>query len=271
MSERPSGEKNQDVFRSLPEVPSEVFDLYPYAPGQYGIPFVQIYHLIKFGSESDGVSRSTKHVVGFVENKVSGKVAGGSGQDLDFDAQITQYIDRESGNLVNSGLDFSVKVPYSADMPDFHLKALQGAFWIKTQEEKAKERFPPDGKHPDFRAAAFIKFSLAFYEACGYRTDSLTGEWFPSSANYKMFEENYLKTDDPQEAAKNTWTGRIYSQLGFDSIQLLATTQNRLNQKYIQYVVSKAPLKDAPYIAVAKPGERFWSPDYPNPKMGDWI
>jgi hypothetical protein len=149
------------------------------------------------------------------------------------------------------GLDLSeVKVGFFGDVPsgsgkEVHAemdKNADGA-WIKIDDKKNEfmmgllvrdgvmsgdlyTRKKTGETHPDFRAAEFVTWALHRFEQEGTPVNSIESRWVDTrssnwdSANFKKYKELVEKGEKQREAASQTWSGKLFLQLGFTEIDV---------------------------------------------------
>ena len=80
-------------------------------------------------------------------------------------------------------------------------------------------------RHPDFFAKHFLAFALNYFESEGYPVRKFMAMWTPvkdkewDSDNYNEYWRIRKEGEDPVEAVKSTWTGKILGKLGFTDIE----------------------------------------------------
>lgn len=112
------------------------------------------------------------------------------------------------------------------EKPAFHLhaeayptpKGHEAWFDIRTKLADARNPKLSPQKHPDMHAKAFITTSLALFSYLGHPVTQCKCSWSDWSDNYAQFEQSYNKTNDPKQAALATWSGKIFSQLGYTNV-----------------------------------------------------
>lgn len=80
--------------------------------------------------------------------------------------------------------------------------------------------------HPDLFAKRIIKRAFQFFESNGLTINHYVSHWESSSDMYHQyftFLENYSHAtyEDAENAVKNTWTGKLVQELGFNKISRL--------------------------------------------------
>ncbi len=70
-------------------------------------------------------------------------------------------------------------------------------------------------KHPDFFAAKFVGLAVNHFESKGLPIEKVRDVWPRWSDNYTMFMEEFENSQDKVEAAKSTWSSKVYEDLGF--------------------------------------------------------
>lgn len=83
-----------------------------------------------------------------------------------------------------------------------------------------------DGKrHPDFFAKHFLAFALNYFKNQGYLIKKFRAIWSPvesdewESDNYAEYWRLRKEGVSPIEAAKQTWSGRTFEELGFTEVE----------------------------------------------------
>ncbi len=83
-----------------------------------------------------------------------------------------------------------------------------------------------EDRHPDIYAGKIAERFLQYIKANGIDIHAIDGSWRPSGDNYKMFidylakvsQKKPLTADDQLDAAKQTWTGRLATKLGYSEV-----------------------------------------------------
>ncbi len=86
-------------------------------------------------------------------------------------------------------------------------------FSLRTRYRKDKSTH-----HPDLFAKKFLKCALDYFRMNGLETRACEGEWHVGSDNYEAYIQNILAHHDKFEAAKATWTGKAFAELGYNKV-----------------------------------------------------
>ncbi len=160
---------------------------YPYQPGEKGVPFEELLERVGNG-----------------ESK--GAFVGGSGRALDY--SITED---------------SIKITDEHDL-QYEMEATcrdgVAEFTLFTNV------VPPDAgnsearvRHPDMFAAKFVSFALQYFKSKDMDVKACKDLWYPpDSDNLDTFKEIYGKTHDKVQAAKATWSAKVFAQNGYTEI-----------------------------------------------------
>lgn|SRR3989344_5726361 len=87
-------------------------------------------------------------------------------------------------------------------------------------------------RHPDFFAKNFLAFALNHFAQQGYSVRRFKAMWAPvesgewGSDNYEDYQRLIQEGKTPDEAAKETWTGKVLSQLGFVEVESVQSVEN---------------------------------------------
>jgi len=161
---------------------------YPYVEDERGIPFDQII---------DSYRSRGEHF---------GDVKGGSGADL----------------IYSIGKDFLIVE--DSEFPDRHLWAsvIEGTaiFYAQTRSSALDEYInSPEGVHPDMFASRFIAFSFQYFRENNIEIEACKGVWLPGSSNQDVFMREFEINGDAVKAAKETWSGKLFTSFGFTEIR----------------------------------------------------
>ncbi len=90
--------------------------------------------------------------------------------------------------------------------------------------------------HPDFKGREFIEYCLKFYRQYFYPIRSISCNWLerPGEVNAPMYWAAIDQGLSEVDAAKQTWTGRVLSQLSFTKVGSVVNELEAINQKGIQ-------------------------------------
>lgn len=160
---------------------------YPYVPDQYGIDFCG--SIAKF--EMQGIT--------------SGTIRGGSGAELEFwfganaiSVMDPIYPDRGMSANVSDGI---------------------ASFSLQTRNFPTDSNDGQPDPHPDMFAAQFVRFALDYFESTGEEVHVCEGTWLHPSDNWRVFIVELLKHRDSVKAAKETWTGKLFTALEYSEIE----------------------------------------------------
>ena len=97
--------------------------------------------------------------------------------------------------------------------------------------DQTKKQFPKTRhRHPDMSAKDFVLLSFRHFEKHKVTVNACKSTWYPyNSDNYDTFCKIYEQTHDLVLAAQSTWSGKVFTQLGFSHI-----TKNDILVEYEQ-------------------------------------
>lgn len=131
-----------------------------------------------------------------------------------------------SGRKINV-LKHEAHIEFQDDRsPDkFHLKAYVkdgiASFDVSTDiQSKIKLlNIKKHNRHPDFFAVKFVNCALEYFKQNNQDIQAIQGSWLGGSVNSEEFFDNLEnKKMSPAEAAKNTWSGRVFISHGFSQV-----------------------------------------------------
>lgn len=103
-------------------------------------------------------------------------------------------------------------------------------------------------RHPDFFARNFLIFALRHFENEGYVVDKFQARWTLTEEgewefdNYRQFQKLIREGVDATEAARQTWTGKILSELGFTEIESVKSSDDEIIVFFRKPGASELPL-----------------------------
>lgn len=160
---------------------------YPYIPGEYGIPFSDLIDEFKF------------------KRKRFGFIHGGSGAEMEF---------KFNGGLI------SVR---DIAHPDRGMLARLAygvaSFNIQTRKLPTDRWENEPDLHPDMFAAKFVSLALEYFQNEGEEVTACEGLWAKGSVNRETFLKELRIHGDHVMAARATWSGKLFSSLGFSRIE----------------------------------------------------
>lgn len=74
-------------------------------------------------------------------------------------------------------------------------------------------------KHPLIYPGRLLEESINYFDNQGFPVEKIEGHWQGEGEltdNYNQFHQTFRATNDQQEAARQTWTGRQAQKLGFE-------------------------------------------------------
>lgn len=182
---------------------------YPYVPGEYGIDFCDSINQFNLGG------------------KTSGTIHGGSGAEMEFwfgtnaiSVSDITYPDRGMSAYLLNGL---------------------ASFSLQTRSMLTDEREDEPNPHPDMFAAKFVKFALDYFGSTGEVVNVCKAEWNNPSLNWDTFVAELQEDGDKVRAAKQTWTGKLFTALGFSQIEAEDITFKNSGTRLIIYVMFHRP------------------------------
>lgn len=75
-------------------------------------------------------------------------------------------------------------------------------------------------RHPDFFGRVFINIALEHFNREGFNVIACQGVWWPGSINYQGYQIAKEKIGDLRLAAKSTWSGEVFSSLGYTDAEV---------------------------------------------------
>ena len=178
-------ESKDEGIVSKPSIDSErPLSLYPFVPGKYGLDFSEL----------------KRSFIGFIPSG-SGKRVHGIFEDIGAKTAIRIDDNEDEG--------FALHADVNGDTLKFSL------YTRKINGER----------HPDFFAKNFVAFALNYFEEQGHQINRIEANWthqddgiWPSD-NLDEYFKNRREGMSKEEAARNTWSGRTYTGLGFTEIE----------------------------------------------------
>jgi hypothetical protein len=160
---------------------------YPYEPGKIGIPFNEILNASRSGVENGVIISGSGRQINFEINKTAFKL---------FD---TEFVDRMMYAHNDNGIL---------------------TFTLQTKNSKLDEddKFPWE-KYPDMFAKNFVGIVLHYFRNMNIKIFTCKGVWYPNSDNYAAFMKNLNNGLSMENAARNTWSGRTFSEYGYSTIR----------------------------------------------------
>lgn len=95
----------------------------------------------------------------------------------------------------------------------------------------------PWAKHPDMFAGKFIETAFWYFEGLNNKINACKDRWIPNSINNDINIEQLAVSGNHVEAAKSTWSGKIYGNYGF----------TKIGDEDIKHI----PCKNGGYVVVA--------------------
>lgn len=106
----------------------------------------------------------------------------------------------------------------------YHLKSqvLAGnicSFDLSTKKESSLHEIDSvDGRHPDFMATKYVKSMLNYYQNQNIEISAIRSIWTNQSDNHLQFVQEFKKTKDPVMAALSTYSGKLFSSIGYSYV-----------------------------------------------------
>lgn len=78
---------------------------------------------------------------------------------------------------------------------------------------------------PDFKAGSFVIWALKRFEEAGHPVEKIQARWADirtsewDSTNFTKYTELVSKGEDPISASRKTWSGKLFSELGYTEIE----------------------------------------------------
>lgn len=160
---------------------------YPYQPGEKGIPF---YELLERAGKGES----------------AGSFVSGSGRTLD-------YLITEDSLKIADGhnLQYEMEATCRDGVAEFTL--FTNVVLPDARNVEARVR------HPDMFAAKFVSFALHYFKSKGIDVRVCEDLWYPpDSDNLDAFKEVYGRTKDKVQAAKATWSAKVFAKFGYTEI-----------------------------------------------------
>ena len=133
-------------------------------------------------------------------------------------------------NMVQRGNSASIRI-YDEDEPGFTMQAdIHG----ETASANIYTRKQTGERHPDFFAKNFLAFALSYFKNEGYPAARFKTRWVLtkgegwSSDNYLQFRRLIREGLVPEDAAKQTWTGKLLSELGFSELESIKRSDDEI-------------------------------------------
>lgn len=166
---------------------------YPFESGKAGIPFEEI-----FTAQSNGCN--------------NGFIIGGSGSKLKFEIG-TDWLHVVDDVYRDRFLCARRKRADDVQVIGFNLQT-------RTSDlDRVKGDFPWK-RHPDMHAKLFIGVALEHFRKMGVKIDACEGNWNIGSVNHSVYVRQLLVFGkSPSEAARETWSGKVFSSYGFARIE----------------------------------------------------
>ncbi|MBI2031583.1 MAG: hypothetical protein HYT08_03110 [Candidatus Levybacteria bacterium] len=167
----------------------EVEGNYPYIEGKKGISLEAIIERYR------------------TKGKCTGVIRGGSGSELQYTVGSDMLSVRDVGYP-----DRFMSVQVVSEIVNFNIRT-------RTSPLDVYEDNPQD-VHPDMYAKKFIVFALTYLSDNNIFISGCKGTWAPNSINLQIFQDEMSVHGDPVRAAKETWTGKLFAELGYSEIKL---------------------------------------------------
>lgn len=106
----------------------------------------------------------------------------------------------------------------------YHLKSKVVLGNICEFDLATKKEFPfhsidfVNNRHPDFMASEYVRNMLGYYLYQNIDVRAIRSIWTNQSDNHVRFVNELKKTKDPILAAKSTYSGKLFSSLGYSHI-----------------------------------------------------
>jgi len=154
-------------------------------------------------------------------NSDQGVVIGKSGREICFQKSNSCF------NLFDKQYDI------------YHLKSqvLPGnicSFDLMTKKELSfHDMNSPYGRHPDFMATKYVKSMLNHYQTQNIEIQAIRSVWTNQSDNHLLFVQEFKKTKDPIQAALATYSGKLFSSIGYSHIprkKIIMSYENEMSR-----------------------------------------
>lgn len=161
---------------------------YPYIEGEKGISFEVIIERFR------------------TKGKCTGVVRGGSGSELEYTVGSDALSIRDIGYP-----DRFMSMRVENKIVNFNIRTRTSP--LDTYEDN------PQGVHPDMFAKKFVVFTLGYLSDNNVYITGCKATWVPNSVNRQIFHDEMLVHGDPIKATKATWTGKLFTELGFSEVR----------------------------------------------------
>lgn len=128
------------------------------------------------------------------------------------------------------GNSASIRI-YDEDEPAFTMQAnVHGG----TASANIYTRRKSGERHPDFFAKNFLAFALIHFKNEAYPVVRFEAKWILiegeewGSDNYQQFRRLIREGLVPEDAAKQTWTGKLLSELGFSELESIKRSDDEI-------------------------------------------
>lgn len=88
-----------------------------------------------------------------------------------------------------------------------------------------------NNRHPDFIASKYVKIMLSYYQSKYIDIQAIRSIWTNQSDNHLQFISELVKTKDPISAALATFSGKLFSSIGYSHIPRQKLIMNYENER----------------------------------------
>lgn len=132
----------------------------------------------------------------------------------------TGTIFTESGEELEYDISNSVLTIMDLRTEEFMLSS-RNTYGTTSFSLRTRSRHDREKHHPDLFAKKFVKCAIEYFKANGRETNVCVGEWHAGSDNFETFINEYNKHKNSVEAAKATWSGKVFVELGYTKVDMV--------------------------------------------------